>query len=124
LSQLPGFAECPIVGIASAAEAMPAARMGWAHGFQVRALTVAPGAVTPEHTRAEEEVLLMHEGTLNLLWPGGTLSICPGDTVTVPIGLPRRYSNSGSAPALLYVVRGTDRPQAARWTDPSREQLS
>jgi quercetin dioxygenase-like cupin family protein len=98
--------------------------MGWAHGFQVRTLTVAPGAVTPEHTRAEEEVLLMHEGTLDLLWSGGTLSIGAGDTLTVPIDLPRRYSNSGSTPASLYVVRGTDQPRAAHWTHAPRQHIS
>lgn len=114
LSTVQGFAECPIVGVANAAEEMPAGRMDWAHGFQLRALEVDPGARTPAHQRTEEEVLLLREGTLRFIWPEGSLDLGPGDTLTVPIGLSRTYSNEGSQRALVYVVRGGDHPQPMR----------
>jgi len=115
LSGVDGFAECPVVGVANPSEPMPAGRMGWPHGFQVRALRIAPGARTPSHTRAEEEVLLMHAGALRLTWPGGHLLLGPGDALTVPIGLPRVYQAEGPGESILYVVRGGDHPQPPQW---------
>ena len=116
LSSVSGFTECPLVGVANPAEGMPAARMGWPHGFQVRALGIDPDARTPQHTRSEEEVFLMHEGMVRFTWPDGSLTIGPGDTLTVPKGLPRSYSNESSKQAFVYVVRGGDHPQPAQWT--------
>ena len=116
LSVLPGFEECPIVGVANVPEGAPAGRLGWSHNFQVRALRVAPGAVSPEHVRDEEEVLLMHAGSLLVGWHGQSLELGPGDTLTLPRGLARRLINAGSERAVAYVVRGGDHPAAARWT--------
>ena len=120
LSRIPGFAECPIVGVANPAEAMPAGRMGWSHGFQVRAVKIDAGARSPPHRRLEEEVLLVHDGAIRLIWPDGSLSLNPGDTLTVPIGLPRAYLNDGSKRAVVYVVRGGDHPQPAQWMKESQ----
>lgn len=119
LSQLPGVRECPVVGVANPAEGMPAARMDWPHGFQVRVLRIEPGSGTRAHVRLEEEVLMMHTGTLSITWPRGTLSISAGDTLTVPVGLPRDFSNHTDAPAFVFVVRGGDHPQPPHWTNTS-----
>ena len=113
LSSIPGFRECPIVGVANPLEQAPAGKMGWSHNFQVRALLVAPGANTPVHTRAEEEVLLVHRGNLTVDWPDGTLELGPGDTLTVPIGIERSYHNRGAQSSVVYVVRGGDHPKPA-----------
>jgi mannose-6-phosphate isomerase-like protein (cupin superfamily) len=118
LSSIAGFAECPIVGIESRIEGMPAGRMGWKHGFHVRALKIDFGARTPLHQRTEEEVVLIHEGTLNVSWPDGDFTLYPGDTFTAPIGMSRIYSNTGSTPALAYFVRGGDHPKPAQWLSP------
>ena len=115
LSAVPGFRECPIVGVANPAELAPAGKMGWPHNFQVRALLVSPGAVAPAHVRAEEEVLLVHSGNVSIKWSGGALDLGPGDTLTVPIGLQRSYVNHGSQTAVVYVVRGGDHPKPAEW---------
>jgi mannose-6-phosphate isomerase-like protein (cupin superfamily) len=117
LSTVAGFTEYPLVGVANPAEGMPAARVDWPHGFQVRALTIDPNARTPQHSRSEEEVLLMHQGIVNFTWPDGRLTIGPGDALTVPKGLPRRYSNESSGQAFVFVVRGGDHPQPAQWID-------
>ncbi len=114
-SRLTGVAECPIVGAASAAEQMPAGRLAWPHGFQVRALHLQAGARIPRHARLEPEVLLVHEGELQVGWPGGELLLGAGDTLTVPVGLPRHYANRGTAGAEIYVVRGGDAPAAPRF---------
>ena len=115
LTAIEGFMECPVVGVENPAEQVPAAKMGWAHGFQVRALQVEPQARCPAHRREEEEVLLMHAGTLRIEWHDGHLDLRPGDTLTVPKGLTRSYLNNEAETAVVYVVRGGDHPQAAQW---------
>lgn len=120
LSSISGFAECPVVGVPNPSEAVPRARMGWEHGFQVRALKVQSGATTPLHQRVEEEVLLMHAGSLRVSWSGGEITLEPGDTFTAPIGWSRAYSNPGTSAALAYVVRGGNHPQPAQWLSASR----
>ncbi len=119
LTVISGFEECPIVGVENPAEQMPAAKMGWAHGFQLRALQVAPQACSSPHLRDDEEVLLMHTGTLSIKWPGGQLDLQAGDTLTVPKGLTRTYLNNQPEQAVVYVVRGGDHPHPARWTNPA-----
>ena len=115
LSGVKGFEECPIVGVANSAEHMPAGRMGWSHAFQVRALRIATGSRSPPHSRAEEEVLLVHAGRLSIEWRGGRLELAPGDTLTVPTGLERSYGNASADDAVVYVVRGGDHPTPAVW---------
>ena len=85
----------------------------WAHGFQVRALRIAPGAHSPAHARHEEEVLLVVAGRPLIEWAGGSLVLGPGDTLTVPNGLGRIYGNAAADPAVIYVVRGGDHPAGA-----------
>jgi mannose-6-phosphate isomerase-like protein (cupin superfamily) len=114
MSRFPGFEECPIVGVANAAEQMPAAPLSWAHGFQMRALRVAPGARSPAHLRDEEEVLMVHTGQLGMQWADYSFTIGPGDTLTVPKHLRRVFVNEGREPVVVYVVRGGDHPGAAQ----------
>ncbi len=115
LARFAGVRECPIVGGASAAEGLPAGPLDWPHGFHVRALHLDPGAGIPAHRRLEAEVLLMHRGELRVEWPGGALVLGAGDTLTVPVGLPRAYANPGGGVTEVYVVRGGDAPAAAQF---------
>ncbi len=105
-----GLAEAPIIGPDSQAEAMPAGRMSWPHGFHLRRLKIAPEAATPSYARSEAEVILMHAGRLELGWGEGTVDLGPGDVLTVPIGMSHHFRNRGDTPAIAYVVRGGDRP--------------
>jgi len=112
-----GVEECPIVGDASAAEGVAAGKMAWAHGFHVRRMAVRPQSTIPGHIRQEEEVLLMHRGTLRVHVNGDSVDLGPGDVITVPAGVPRRYLNQTATEATAYVVRGGDRPAAPRWSE-------
>ncbi|MDE2296025.1 MAG: cupin domain-containing protein [Gammaproteobacteria bacterium] len=114
LSDVEGFAECPIVGVANDAERSPAAPLAWAHGFQVRALAVRPGAKSPAHARREEEVLFVQQGRLTVEWADGSLTLDVGDTFSAPKGLVRVLRNESASEARLYVVRGGDHPAAAQ----------
>ena len=109
---LRGVREFPVIGPASTAESMPAAPLAWPHGFHLRALHLDAGASVPGHRRFEEEVLLMHKGVLRVGWTTGYFDLRAGDTLTLPLDLPRRFENVGNSLVECYVVRGGDRPAA------------
>ncbi|MFN5009954.1 MAG: cupin domain-containing protein [Gammaproteobacteria bacterium] len=111
-ADLPGVRETPIIGPANPAEGLPAAPLGWLHGFHLRALHLEPGAQIPPHRRSEEEVILMHSGRLVVRWAQGEFVLEPGDTFTVPIGLVHSFHNTEGTKAECYVVRGGDHPAA------------
>jgi mannose-6-phosphate isomerase-like protein (cupin superfamily) len=108
---LAGVEERAIIGAASPEEGLSAGRMAWPHGFHVRHMRQAPGAATSEHVRHEQEVILMHAGQLTVSLPSGDVDLAPGDVLTIPVDMPRRFSNSGSERAEAYVVRGGDHPK-------------
>ncbi|MEO5897537.1 MAG: cupin domain-containing protein [Vicinamibacterales bacterium] len=108
--------ESPIIGEAGPEEGLPAGRMNWPHGFHLRRLALGPAAAVPFHIRIEEEVLLMHRGTMRLRWGAESLDLHAGDALTVPKDLPRHYSNPATEPALVYVVRGGNHPEPPRFS--------
>ena len=66
----------------------------------------------PPHARAEQEVLFVQSGTLEVTWDGGKLIIGAGDTLTVPVGLMHAFRNPTSAEAIVFVIRGAAAPAA------------
>ena len=62
----------------------------------------------------QEEVLLAHQGALSLAVNGCAFTLAPGDVMSVPVDLSRRYANEGDAPCEVYVVDGGDAPQGFR----------
>jgi mannose-6-phosphate isomerase-like protein (cupin superfamily) len=115
LSRFAGFEESAVIGPANPAESMPAGKMRWPHGFHLRRLRVAAGALCPEHARLEEEVLLILQGSITVRCGATELTLRRGDTLTIPRELARSFSNAGAEPAVVFVVRGGDAPAAARW---------
>ncbi|WP_395832357.1 hypothetical protein [Elstera sp.] len=96
-----GFAPGPILG-------------WWHHGFTLRRLDLTLGGATPWHRRAEAEVLFVQTGSLSVDWPEGTLTLGPGDTLTLPIGLARQFSAPTEA-TQVFIVRGGEAPAAFEW---------
>lgn len=82
----------------------------WPHGFNLRELTLQSGAYVPLHSRSEAEVIFIQSGTLEVSWPGGSLFMGAGDTLSVPVSLPRAFRNTASVPCVAVVVRGTENP--------------
>lgn len=109
-----GLYECPIIGAASTGEGLAAGKMKWPHGFHVRHVALKPGTASVRHSRSEEEVILLHKGCLSVEAADGKAALAPGDTMTIPIGMPRTFSNQGGELVEAYVVRGGDHPRAAR----------
>ncbi|MDE0000831.1 MAG: cupin domain-containing protein [Rhodospirillaceae bacterium] len=108
--------EFPVIGERNDSEGVPKAPLSWRHGFQLRQLAFEPGASTPVHSRIEEEVWTIHEGRLRVHWGEHALDLGPGDVLTVPIGLSRRFENPGSEPAVAFVVRGGNAPFPPQWS--------
>jgi quercetin dioxygenase-like cupin family protein len=113
---IPILKEVPIIGKANGGEQIGAGRMNWPHGFNLRYITVDPGVASKQHKRHEEEVIFVHKGRLTVTFPEGDLELVPGDTLTIPIDMPRAFGNDGSDVAEAYIVRGGDDPQPATVT--------
>jgi quercetin dioxygenase-like cupin family protein len=56
------------------------------------------------HTPARPEVVFVHQGSVDVFWDGGALTLNAGDTMSVPIGLQRRFA--AKTAAILYIVGG------------------
>jgi len=113
---LPDVCEIPLIGTASEGENLGAGQMTWPHGFHLRYMKIEPGVETKSHIRREAEVVFVHGGTLTVKLPECEFNAGPGDTLTIPVGVPRRFSNTGDSAVEAYVVRGGDTPQAAEIT--------
>ncbi len=82
----------------------------WPHGFSLRRLTLQPGAYIPTHCRHETEVLMLHEGTLEVDTADGALWMGAGDLLTVPVGVYHALRNTTSRRAEAFIVRGSEDP--------------
>ncbi|MDH3351992.1 MAG: cupin domain-containing protein, partial [Gammaproteobacteria bacterium] len=114
---LPELSEFPIIGAASPEEGLQAGQMAWPHGFHVRHMTVYPDVASKQHSRAEEEVILMHKGILSVDIADVSIDLGPGDVFSVPVGAARRFANGGTEMVEAFVVRGGDHPHAATLSD-------
>ena len=84
----------------------------WAHDFNVRRVTLQPNAQISSHTREEAEVVFLQSGTLTVTAADGEqIDMVPGDTLSLPVGMARSWSNASSTPAVAFVVRGGDSPK-------------
>src|SRR5215218_7378466 len=75
----PGVEECPAITPTEPRDGFkPGPIVGWwPHGFNLRCLKLETGARVPGHIRDEEEVILVHRGTLEVATPQGTLVLAP-----------------------------------------------
>lgn len=112
MNQLTGVDDYPIIGAGMPNEGRPSGKLDWPHGFHLSQMEIAPGKSTKVHNREYEEVIFVHSGHLSIDGNQKTLNLLPGDTFTTPIGMPRRFSNPGSVPTVVYVVHRGDKPSA------------
>lgn len=112
LAQFNGVEEAGLVGPSNSDEGIVASKLNWSHGFVVRALKLQPGALIPNHTRSEEEVLFIHQGDLDIIVNEQALSLGEGDNFTTPINSVRQFKNSSNAEVIVYVTRRNDQPSA------------
>jgi quercetin dioxygenase-like cupin family protein len=115
LAVFPGVTEASILGDDCPDESLLAGKLDGGGGFVFRALKLEPGAHIPAHTRAEEEVLFMQEGSLLVETSGAEANLQTGDTFTTPVGAERSFRNCGSQVCTAYVVRRGRHPAAPRF---------
>ena len=115
LSQFDGVEEVSLVGGDSTEEGIKASKLGWEHGFVVRGLKLQAGATVPNHTRAEEEVIFVHQGQIKVTVDGESIELGQGDNFTTPIGTVRSFENISGGESVYYVTRGTNKPAAPKF---------
>ena len=84
-------------------------------GFDVDFVTRSSAPKTPE-TRPVATVLMPMRGHWRLDWPGGSATLNPGDTASVPENVPHRFFPSMSGDSSLYRVVKTNDPAGKTWT--------
>lgn len=83
-------------------------------GFEVDFVTRA-SASENTHSHTRPSVLMPLKGHWRVTWPGGSATLAPGDTMSVPEGLEHAATPSMTGEAALYHVVGTDDAPGATW---------
>ena len=110
LSKFSGIEEAALIGGESKVEQIKKSKLGWSHGFVMRALKIQPNASIPEHIRQEEEVIFVHKGSVKITVGNESIELSEGDNFTTPIGATRHLKNTHDSEVILYVTRGGDCP--------------
>jgi mannose-6-phosphate isomerase-like protein (cupin superfamily) len=77
-------------------------------GFEVDFLQRGQEGEGVPYATDRHEVLLVHRGHWRLAWPGGAVTLAPGDTCAVPSGLERSIAATMGGETALFLVRNTD----------------
>ena len=85
-------------------------------GFEVGLLTRG-SASEDMHSHDKPSVLMPVRGHWRLSWDGGESVLAPGDTASVPAGLPHGAVPSMEGEAALYHVVATDDPAGPTWKE-------
>ena len=114
-----GVEEAPVITPTTTGDRFKAGPIAgwWQHGFNLRRLTMRSGAYIPNHARAEVEVIFVQNGTLEISWASGALTMGAGDTLSVPVGLQHAFRNTASVDLTAFVVRGGDSPALPTFED-------
>ncbi|MEM8824292.1 MAG: cupin domain-containing protein [Pseudomonadota bacterium] len=78
-------------------------------GFEVDLIT-RTSASADHHSHDHPSVLMPVTGHWRVEWEGGSDTLAPGDTMSVPAGLPHKAVPSMTGDAALYHITGTDDP--------------
>lgn len=84
-------------------------------GFEVDFISRA-SASDQMHSHDKPSVLMPVKGHWRVDWDGGTTTLAPGDTMSIPEGLPHRATPSMTGEAALYHIIATDDPAGLTWT--------
>jgi len=83
-------------------------------GFEVRFVTRGSAtAVKQSHQRPS--VLMPVKGHWTVNWDGGTATLAPGDTMSIPEHLPHAFEPSMTGEAAIYQITGTGDPAGLTW---------
>ncbi|WP_300036156.1 cupin domain-containing protein [uncultured Roseobacter sp.] len=85
-------------------------------GFEVDFVTRG-SSVRTMHSHDRPSVLMPVQGHWHVTWEGGSTTLAPGDTMSVPENLMHTAFPSMTGAAGLYHIVATDDPAGATWTE-------
>lgn len=89
------------------------------HGFNIGGARQPPGCVNSQHSHDTAEVFVVHTGTwrfdLGEHGDDAQVVLRPGDTVSLPTGMFRGFTNVGEDTGFLWAVLGQDNPGRVLW---------
>ncbi len=89
------------------------------HGFNIGGARQPPGCVNSQHSHDTAEVFIVHSGTWSFNFGehgDAARVICrPGDTISLPTGIFRGFTNIGEDIGFLWAVLGGDDPGRVLW---------
>ena len=89
------------------------------HGFNIGGARQPPGCVNSQHSHDTAEVFVAHTGTwrfdLGEHGDDAQVVLHPGDTISLPTGMFRGFTNVGEDSAFLWAVLGQDNPGRVLW---------
>ena len=91
-------------GTCAAAIIDPSGPLDWPHGFSVLRVDIAPGEAIHMAAPVKPEVVFVRSGELVIAWGHESLTLGPGDTMTVPLGLDRAFSSRAGCSS--FIVHG------------------
>lgn len=83
-------------------------------GFEVDFITLA-SASAEKHSHDRPSVLMPVKGHWKVTWDGGSATLAPGDTMSVPETLSHSVMPAMTGAAALYHVVATDDPAGPTW---------
>lgn len=75
--------------------------LNWEHGFHVDRIDIALGDTIDWDDVENKEVLFVHSGCVDIECNDGVVTLKPGDTISLPAGLPRRLRSDAGAVTFL-----------------------
>ena len=89
------------------------------HGFNIGGARQPPGCVNSQHSHDTAEVFVVHTGTwrfdLGEHGDDAQITLHPGDTISLPTGMFRGFTNIGEDTGFLWAVLGGDNPGRVLW---------
>lgn len=89
------------------------------HGFNIGGARQPPGCVNSQHSHDTAEVFVVHSGTwrfdLGEHGDDAQIVLHPGDTISLPTGMFRGFTNVGDDTGFLWAVLGGDNPGRVLW---------
>ena len=75
--------------------------LDWDHGFEVERFDIAPGEEIAWHGDDGVDVIFIHRGSATVPCADGEVMLGEGDTISLPVGLPRLLQSDEGAVAFL-----------------------
>ena len=77
--------------------------LNWDHGFMLDRIDIAPGEAIDWDDADDKDVLFIHRGSVDVECEDGFVTVSEGDTISLPVGLPRRLlADAGATAYLVY----------------------